>query len=138
MGSHYNFLFYGIYISSAINHFIPSAAVEIPDQYKNKYAYYICQDTSNFCLDNPIWFWYTRGFNVQIEHHLIPFVPVENLRKMIPIVKELCVKHNYPYHHYPTFRSMWNDHYLYLASLSKNVIPNHRSEASNKHTYQAR
>jgi fatty acid desaturase len=130
-------LFYGIYIGSAINHFIPQANISIPEGFENKYAYYICQNTSNFCLESNFWFWFTGGFNVQVEHHLIPFVPAENLKKMIPIVKELCVKYNYPYREYSSFGNLWRDHYSYLRNLA-NVDADHIAELLNKKAYQAR
>jgi fatty acid desaturase len=132
-------LFYGIYIGAAINHFVPSIMKAIPKEHENKCAYYVCHNTTNFSVNSSLWFWYTGGFNIQIEHHLIPFIPVENLHKMVPIVKELCKKHNYPYHEYQNFRELWNDHYSYLFELSQKkngegVI----KEMQNKNAYQAR
>ncbi len=132
-------LFYGIYVGSAINHFVPQVIQQIPDEYKNKFAYYACHNTTNFCSDSKFWNWYTGGFNVQIEHHLIPFIPVENLQKMIPIVKNLCAKYNYPYHDYKSVSELWNAHYDFLAIMSK-AENNHDAilEKSNKQAYQAR
>lgn len=133
-------LFYGIYIGSAINHFVPEVAREIPDQYTDNYAYYVCHNTTNFCLDKPIWFWFTGGFNLQIEHHLIPFIPVENLRAMVPIVRDLCRKYGYPYQNYPKFRDLWNAHYNYLRmmAISGSEIQEQAIEAKNKLGYHAR
>ncbi len=132
-------LFYGIYVGAAINHFVPSGANPIPKKHENKYAYYVCHHTTNFCSSSPIWFWYTGGFNVQIEHHLIPFIPAENLRKMIPIVEELCKKYDYPYHTYNSFLQLWRDHYSYLYTLSKpgteKIVD---TEIANKSAYQGR
>lgn len=131
-------LYYGIYVGAAINHFVPSAAQPIPPQHQNKYGYYVCQNTTNFCTSNPFWFWYTGGFNIQIEHHLIPFIPVENLYKMMPVVKELCSKYGYPYHSYPSFLELWRDHYTYLFSLSQISGTDIDVEMANKAGYQAR
>lgn len=132
-------LFYGIYVGAAINHFVPAAAKPIPEEHRNKYAYYVCHNTTNFCISNPLWFWYTGGFNVQIEHHLIPFIPVENLQKMITIVQELCRKYNYPYHNYTSFLQLWNDHYSYLFMLADNRNEGEiAAEIANKKGYQAR
>jgi fatty acid desaturase len=132
-------LFYGIYVGAAINHFVPSGAIAIPKEHENKYGYYACHNTTNFCATSSFWFWYTGGFNVQIEHHLIPFIPVENLRKMIPIVKELCIKYGYPYQNYSGFLQLWRDHYSYLRTLSQpGSVKNVDVEIANKSTYQAR
>ncbi|CAK9250864.1 unnamed protein product [Sphagnum jensenii] len=132
-------LFYGIYVGAAINHFVPSASEPIPEEHHNKYGYYICHNTTNFCSSNPFWFWYTGGFNVQIEHHLIPFIPVENLRRMVPIVRELCAKYGYPYQDYRKFGQLWNDHYAYLESLaSAGSRDRPNVEWINKTSYQGR
>lgn len=132
-------LFYGIYVGAAINHFVPASATPIPESHSNQYGYYICRNTTNFCAESNFWFWYTGGFNVQIEHHLIPFIPVENLRKMIPIVKTLCAKYGYPYYNYPSFLKLWNDHYSYLFNLSEvNHSAVQIAEVANKAGYQAR
>jgi fatty acid desaturase len=132
-------LFYGIYIGSAINHFVPQVADKIPHEHINKYAYYICHNTTNFSLNNKFWFWYTGGFNIQIEHHLIPFVPVENLRRMTKIVKELCEKYNYPYKEFKTMSQLWKEHYNYLAIMANAEITEIiKTEINNKHSYEAR
>ena len=132
-------LFYGIYVGAAINHFVPQIVEEIPDEHKDKYAYYICHNTTNFCSDSNFWFWYTGGFNVQIEHHLIPFVPVENLRKMTPIVKALCEKYGYPYHNYSTVKHLWDAHYDYLRIMSNDAASKFSMlEMANKKSYHAR
>jgi delta8-fatty-acid desaturase len=132
-------LYYGIYVGAAINHFTTQATVVVPKEQSNLYGYYICSNTTNFRTFHPFWFWYTGGFNVQIEHHLVPYVPVENLHKLVPIVKALCKKHGYPYVEFKSFRSLWNDHYAYLQELSKSqdsaaVL----AEISNKQRYQPR
>lgn len=132
-------LFYGIYVGAAINHFIPPVMRPIPPDFSNNYAYYICANTSNFAVNSRLWFWYTGGFNIQIEHHLVPFVPVENLPRLTPIVKELCAKYKYPYNEYPDFSSLWQDHYSYLRILSNKVDGALvMTEVGNKKAYQAR
>lgn len=132
-------LFYGIYVGSAINHFVPQVISAIPENMQNKSAYYVCHNTTNFCTDSKFWFWFTGGFNIQLEHHLIPFIPVENLHRMKVIVKELCIKYNYPYHNFKTFSALWNAHYDFLATMSK-AQDNEAAlmEIANKKTYQAR
>lgn len=128
-------LFTGVYLGAAINHFIPSSLKKMNPTKEENYAYYICHHTSNFGATNPLWFWFTGGFNIQIEHHLAPFVPVENLRKLIPIVKNLCKKNQYPYNDFKTFNAMWQAHYEYLEILgSKDVT----EEIQNKKAYMAK
>jgi delta8-fatty-acid desaturase len=132
-------LYYGIYVGAAINHFTTQANVAIPEDKTNLYGYYVCNNTTNFRTFHPFWFWYTGGFNVQIEHHLVPYVPVENLHKLVPIVKALCKKHGYPYKEFKTFRSLWKDHYNYLEALSKpDFLGGRSAEVLNKQGYTPR
>jgi len=132
-------LFYGIYVGAAINHFIPAVMKPIPKEHANSYGYYVCSNTSNFAVSSNFWFWFTGGFNIQIEHHLVPFVPVENLRRMVPIVKALCKKYGYPYHEFESFTSLWQNHYVYLSALSEPLSSEAVSnESRNRREYQAR
>ncbi|KAI6215953.1 hypothetical protein M3Y94_00445600 [Aphelenchoides besseyi] len=41
------------------------------------------------------WLW--GGLNYQIEHHLFPTMPRNNLCKVVPLVREFCEKHDLPY-----------------------------------------
>lgn len=41
--------------------------------------------------------WFHGGLQFQLEHHLFPRLPRCNLRKVSPLVKDLCKKHNLPY-----------------------------------------
>jgi fatty acid desaturase len=129
-------LFTGVYVGAAINHFIPQAFQKIEESKAKLYGFYICSNTSNFGANNPFWFWYTGGFNIQIEHHLAPFVPVENLRKLVPIVKRICQEYDYPYIDFPNFNALWKEHYSFLEELSKGE--RNIGELENKRRYQAK
>ncbi|KAF2594236.1 hypothetical protein F2Q70_00044226 [Brassica cretica] len=41
--------------------------------------------------------WFFGGLQFQLEHHLFPRLPRCHLRKVAPVVQELCKKHNLPY-----------------------------------------
>jgi fatty acid desaturase len=41
--------------------------------------------------------WFTGGLNHQVEHHLFPSMPRPHLRRVKPIVKELCAARGIPY-----------------------------------------
>ncbi|KAK9279522.1 hypothetical protein L1049_013201 [Liquidambar formosana] len=41
--------------------------------------------------------WFHGGLQFQLEHHLFPRLPRCQLRKISPLVKDLCKKHNLPY-----------------------------------------
>jgi delta8-fatty-acid desaturase len=56
-------------------------------------------------VDCPVWLdWFHGGLQFQTEHHLFPRLPRHNLRKVVPMVKELAAKHGIHYHSY-TFTS---------------------------------
>ncbi|KAK8288962.1 hypothetical protein V6Z12_D07G159000 [Gossypium hirsutum] len=41
--------------------------------------------------------WFFGGLQFQLEHHLFPRLPRCHLRKVSPLVRELCKKHKLPY-----------------------------------------
>uniref|UniRef100_A0A915EN69 Fatty acid desaturase domain-containing protein n=1 Tax=Ditylenchus dipsaci TaxID=166011 RepID=A0A915EN69_9BILA len=41
------------------------------------------------------WLW--GGLNYQIEHHLFPTMPRNNLKAVMPMIKEFCAENNLPY-----------------------------------------
>lgn len=132
-------LFTFIYIGAAINHFTPLANQPIPEGMKNKFGYYVCHNTSNFAPNSMFWFYFSGGFNIQIEHHLSAFVPVENLKKLQPIVKELCIKYQYPYVEFNSMFDLYKAHYDYLYNLSKPELNSLSiNEMDNKRGFQAR
>ena len=47
------------------------------------------------------------GLNYQIEHHLFPSMPRNNLRKAQVLVREFCRKHSLPYHETSVVGSNW-------------------------------
>lgn len=132
-------LFSFVYMGAAINHFTPMANQEIPDEMKNKFAYYVCHNTTNFAPNSKFWFFLSGGFNIQIEHHLNAFVPVENLRELRKIVKPLCEKYGYPYIEYGSLSALYRAHYNFLFSMSKPSLDQSiQQEINNKRSFQAR
>ncbi|XP_059651313.1 delta(8)-fatty-acid desaturase-like [Cornus florida] len=49
--------------------------------------------------------WFHGGLQFQLEHHLFPRLPRCHLRKVSPIVRELCKKHNLPYRSFSFFEA---------------------------------
>merc|ERR1711924_137744 len=48
--------------------------------------------------DNGFTGWFMGGLHYQIEHHLFPTMPRNNLAEAAVRVKALCKKHDVPYH----------------------------------------
>ncbi|KAL8555170.1 hypothetical protein ACS0TY_003107 [Phlomoides rotata] len=62
--------------------------------------------------------WFFGGLQFQLEHHLFPRLPRCNLRKVSPIVQELCKKHNLPYRSLSFFEAnKWTLKTLRTAAL---------------------
>ncbi|CAN1347294.1 Delta(8)-fatty-acid desaturase [Linum perenne] len=49
--------------------------------------------------------WFHGGLQFQLEHHLFPRLPRCQLRKVLPVVQDLCKKHNLPYRIYSFFKA---------------------------------
>ncbi|XP_058100199.1 delta(8)-fatty-acid desaturase-like [Magnolia sinica] len=65
-------------------------------------------------IDCPSWMdWFHGGLQFQIEHHLFPRLPRCHFRKIKPIVKALCKKHNLPY----TDPSFWQANVMTVGTL---------------------
>ena len=63
--------------------------------------------TARNIRSNPlINFWY-GGLNFQIEHHLFPAMPRNNLCRVQPLVKATCMQHGIPYHETGLLTSYW-------------------------------
>ena len=66
-------------------------------------------------------FWY-GGLNYQIEHHLFPLMPRNQLGKARNIVKAFCQRHDISYYETGTFRS-YQEILTYLHQVSAPVRP---------------
>lgn len=65
-------------------------------------------------------FWY-GGLNYQIEHHLFPTIPRNNLGKAQQIVKAFCQEYDIPYHetgHIQSYREIFQHLHSVSAALS--------------------
>ncbi|KFK35341.1 hypothetical protein AALP_AA5G272100 [Arabis alpina] len=69
--------------------------------------------------------WFYGGLQFQLEHHLFPRLPRCHLRKVSPVVKELCKKHNLPYRSL----SWWDANVLTIETLKKAAY--HARDAAN-------
>jgi len=87
-----------------------------------------CRTSRNFygflpwSLDKEIWFHITGGLNVQIEHHLFPRMPRQNLRRMTPYVKAACEKRGICYLETSLYTCTANCCYLLAENVKRNVL----------------
>ncbi|XP_027330454.1 acyl-lipid (9-3)-desaturase-like [Abrus precatorius] len=62
--------------------------------------------------------WFHGGLQFQVEHHLFPRLPRCHLRKIAPLVRDLCKKHNLPYN----CVSFWKANVLTIQTLRKAAL----------------
>ncbi|KAF3439938.1 hypothetical protein FNV43_RR18216 [Rhamnella rubrinervis] len=56
------------------------------------------QTAGSLDISCSVWMdWFFGGLQFQLEHHLFPRLPRCQLRKVSPVVQDLCKKHNLPY-----------------------------------------
>ena len=78
----------------------------IDDHFKNKQEFYVNQVLAsvNYTPGNDWCNYPQMWLNYQIEHHLIPNLPMTKYRQIQPKVKALCKQHNVPYLQESVFR----------------------------------
>ncbi len=81
--------------------------------------------TSRDVSAHPITDFVYGGLNYQIEHHLFPTMPRNNLKKVQPIVKEFCRKHGIPFHE----TSVMQSHREILGYMHKMSAPLRKKQA---------
>ncbi|KAF8380135.1 hypothetical protein HHK36_027617 [Tetracentron sinense] len=98
------------HVQFCLNHFSSDVYVGLPsgnDWFEN-------QTNGTLDISCSSWMdWFHGGLQYQIEHHLFPRLPRCHLRKISPLVKDLCKKHNLPY----TMVSFWEANVLTIRTL---------------------
>ena len=81
--------------------------------------------TARNVAGNPVAdFWY-GGLNYQIEHHLFPNMPRNNLKKAQVVVKSFCEEKGIPYHQ----TGVWQSHVEILSFLHEVSAPLRQKKA---------
>ncbi|GAB4861663.1 DNA replication regulator sld2 [Ancistrocladus abbreviatus] len=82
------------HVQFCLNHF--SANVYIGKPHGNDW--FEKQTSGSIDISCSSWMdWIFGGLQFQLEHHLFPRLPRCHLRKVAPIVRDVCKKHNLPY-----------------------------------------
>jgi len=107
---------------SQVGH-ITESTIEPPtdrDFYKHQILH-----THNYGVNSLLCFYMSGGLNLQIEHHLFPGVNHVHLRKLAPLVRELCKKYNIAYAESSGFFDALWKHYSLLRWMSspKTAVP---------------
>jgi linoleoyl-CoA desaturase len=88
-----------------------------PAKVENDWAIHQINTTANFATNNRLINWFTGGLNFQVEHHLFPKISHIHYPKISKIVKDVCAKHNIPYHEYPKMFSAIASHIRFLKKM---------------------
>lgn len=98
------------HVQFCLNHF--SASVYVGKPTGNDWFEKQTEGTLDIAC--PAWMdWFHGGLQFQVEHHLFPRLPRCNLRKIAPVVRDLCKKHNLPYNSVP----FWEANVLTIGTL---------------------
>ncbi|KAG8381810.1 hypothetical protein BUALT_Bualt05G0011400 [Buddleja alternifolia] len=82
------------HVQFCLNHFSTSVYVGPP----KGNDWFEKQTSGSLDIECLSWMdWFHGGLQFQIEHHLFPRLPRNQLRKISPFVKDLCKKHGLPY-----------------------------------------
>ncbi|RVW52388.1 Acyl-lipid (9-3)-desaturase [Vitis vinifera] len=99
-----------LHVQFCLNHFSSSVYVGPP----SGNDWFEKQTHGSLDISCSSWMdWFHGGLQFQIEHHLFPRLPRNQLRNVSPFVQELCKKHNLPY----DCASFWKANVLTLATL---------------------
>ncbi|KAK8570404.1 hypothetical protein V6N13_003087 [Hibiscus sabdariffa] len=82
------------HVQFCLNHFSANVYVGPP----NGNDWFEKQTNGTLDIECSPWMdWFFGGLQFQLEHHLFPRLPRCQLRKISPLVRDLCSKHNLPY-----------------------------------------
>jgi len=93
-----------------------SAGLE-PKQLETDWAVHEVMTSSNFATNNKLLNWFAGGLNFQIEHHLFPNISHVHYPAISEIVRKECIRHDLPYHSYPTLSAAFTSHVQYMKKL---------------------
>ena len=75
--------------------------------------------TARDVIPNPVIDFAYGGLNYQIEHHLFPNMPRNQLKKARVVVKAFCLEHGIPYHE----TGFWRSHVEILGYMHEVSAP---------------
>lgn len=84
---------------------------------ENNFAIHQLMTTSNYANNGQIFSWFVGGLNHQIEHHLFPNICHVHYKDISPIVKQLALEYDLPYHEHRTFFGALKSHFTLLNNL---------------------
>jgi len=93
--------------------------IECNTEQKNDFLCNQVVSAMNYRTNDPITRLLCFGLDIQIEHHLFPNIPHSSLRRIQPIVRAYCDKHNIPYVEKSSVFPMLSSYVSYLGSMAK-------------------
>ncbi|WRX11026.1 Cytochrome b5-like heme/steroid binding domain - like 4 [Theobroma cacao] len=110
------------HVQFCLNHFAANVYVGPP----NGNDWFEKQTGGTLDISCSSWMdWFFGGLQFQLEHHLFPRLPRCQLRKVSPIVRDLCKKHNLPYRSLSFWEAnRWTIRTLRTAALQARDLTN--------------
>jgi len=99
-----------------MNHLTPMNAKSSDKEYSRHQVV----TSHTFAPYSRLVFYLTGGLNLQIEHHLFPTVNHCHLPALHFIVKDICAKHNVPYHESAGFFEALTKYAIHIRDMSFN------------------
>jgi len=115
-------------IVTQINHVVEEC-IEGAQQKNESWAIHQVVTAHDFAHESWGWWFICAGLNFQIEHHLFPGINNTHLAGLVPIVRDLCKKHNIPYNYSPTY---WEAFCSYLRVLEVGSLDNSAEQKKQK------
>ncbi|XWS32106.1 hypothetical protein CRYUN_Cryun23aG0132400 [Craigia yunnanensis] len=110
------------HVQFCLNHFAANVYVGPP----NGNDWFEKQTSGTLDISCSSWMdWFFGGLQFQLEHHLFPRMPRCQLRKVSPVVRDLCKKHNLPYRSLSFWEAnQWTIRTLRTAALQARDLTN--------------
>jgi len=90
-----------------------------PEDERTEWMIYQVRTTVDFSPRNRLLCWCLGGLNFQVIHHLFPKLPHPIYRRLAPIVREVCQRHDLTYQTHPNIWSALHSHVRHLREMGK-------------------
>ena len=122
-GIAFNFIFTSVLgicfaMVTQVNHLTDESTVNNGEMKDSDWGKHQIVTSHDFAVDSLFWFYFSGGLNQQIEHHLLPSVCACHLRKLHPLVQELCTKYGVPMNESNSFWEALRKHLKYMMRMA--------------------
>jgi len=110
-------------LAFAVNHLTDVTLFPNEDDVEKDWAKLQVMTSSNFSVGSPLASLFVGGLNLQIEHHLFPYISHINVPLISPIVQQTCKEFNVPYFAFPSYWEAIKSYYYHLKKMGNPSRP---------------